>query len=37
MESKNKYVYCRPCDLASQKSIKDFVEQFKKGMQHIPS
>lgn len=30
VESRNKYVYCRPCDLASQKSIRDFVEQFKK-------
>ncbi|XP_050590669.1 retinol dehydrogenase 13-like isoform X4 [Bombus affinis] len=30
IESRNKYVYCRPCDLASQKSIRDFVEQFKK-------
>ncbi|XP_050478961.1 retinol dehydrogenase 13-like isoform X4 [Bombus huntii] len=30
VESRNKYVYCRPCDLASQKSIRDFAEQFKK-------
>ncbi|XP_071868537.1 retinol dehydrogenase 13 [Bombus fervidus] len=30
IESRNKYVYCRPCDLASQKGIRDFVEQFKK-------
>ncbi|KAK9297922.1 hypothetical protein QLX08_008462 [Tetragonisca angustula] len=35
MESKNKYVYCRPCDLASQKSIKDFVEQFKKEHKNL--
>ncbi|KAK1132702.1 hypothetical protein K0M31_014084 [Melipona bicolor] len=35
MESRNKYVYCRPCDLASQKSIKDFVEQFKKEHKNL--
>ncbi|KAL7294673.1 hypothetical protein TKK_0011976 [Trichogramma kaykai] len=29
-ESKNKYVYCRKCDLASQESIRDFVKQFTK-------
>ncbi|CAL7948492.1 unnamed protein product [Xylocopa violacea] len=29
-ESKNKYVYCRKCDLASQESIRAFVDQFKK-------
>ncbi|XP_053985639.1 retinol dehydrogenase 13-like [Hylaeus volcanicus] len=28
--TKNKYVYCRECDLASQESIKKFVDQFKK-------
>lgn len=31
VESKNKYVYCRHCDLASYKSIHQFVNQFKKG------
>ncbi|XP_044746872.1 retinol dehydrogenase 13-like isoform X2 [Coccinella septempunctata] len=30
LETKNKYVYCRKCDLASMDSIKKFVEQFKK-------
>ncbi|XP_026743075.1 retinol dehydrogenase 13-like [Trichoplusia ni] len=29
LESNNKYVYCRPCDLASTKSIRKFVERFK--------
>lgn len=28
LESKNKYVYCRPCDLASIKSIHEFVKRF---------
>lgn len=31
LETKNKYIYCRKCDLASQESIRKFVEQFKKG------
>ena len=35
IESRNKYVYCRPCDLASQKSIRDFVEQFKKEQKKL--
>lgn len=30
LESRNKYIYCRECDLASQKSIRNFVNQFKK-------
>ncbi|XP_076233832.1 retinol dehydrogenase 13 isoform X3 [Calliopsis andreniformis] len=30
LESRNKYVYCRKCDLASQESIRNFVTQFKK-------
>ncbi|XP_012536020.1 retinol dehydrogenase 13 isoform X2 [Monomorium pharaonis] len=30
LETKNKYVYCRKCDLASQDSIRTFVKQFKK-------
>ncbi|XP_075221800.1 retinol dehydrogenase 13-like isoform X2 [Lycorma delicatula] len=29
METKNKYIYCRKCDLASKQSIRDFVEKFK--------
>lgn len=32
IESKNKFVYCRECDLASQASIRDFVKQFKQGI-----
>ncbi|KAJ8670339.1 hypothetical protein QAD02_001598 [Eretmocerus hayati] len=30
VETRNKYVYCRMCDLASQASIREFVELFKK-------
>lgn len=30
LKTKNKYVYCRECDLASQESIRKFVEQFNK-------
>ncbi|XP_014271722.1 retinol dehydrogenase 13 [Halyomorpha halys] len=30
LETNNKYVYCRKCDLSSQESIKKFVETFKK-------
>lgn len=30
LETKNKYVYCRKCDLASQSSIREFVKTFKK-------
>lgn len=30
VETQNKYVYCRHCDLASQKSIHQFVNQFNK-------
>ncbi|XP_015113507.1 retinol dehydrogenase 12 isoform X1 [Diachasma alloeum] len=30
LETRNKYVYCRPCDLASQNSIREFVKIFKK-------
>lgn len=29
MRTKNKYIYCRKCDLASQESIIQFVERFK--------
>jgi hypothetical protein len=31
LRTKNKYVYCRTCDLASQKSIIQFVEKFNSG------
>ncbi|KAG7203066.1 hypothetical protein KM043_010189 [Ampulex compressa] len=30
LDTKNKYVYCRTCDLASQESIRKFVNIFKK-------
>ncbi|XP_045483806.1 retinol dehydrogenase 13-like isoform X2 [Harmonia axyridis] len=30
LETGNKYVYCRKCDLASMESIRKFVKQFKK-------
>ncbi|XP_076749539.1 retinol dehydrogenase 13 [Xylocopa sonorina] len=30
IETQNKYIYCRKCDLASQESIRAFVDQFKK-------
>ncbi|CAG5004405.1 unnamed protein product [Parnassius apollo] len=29
LETGNKYVYCRPCDLASTASVRAFVERFK--------
>ncbi|CAK9807835.1 Retinol dehydrogenase 13 [Anthophora plagiata] len=37
METRNKYVYCRKCNLASQTSIRNFVNEFKKehGKLHI--
>ncbi|XP_034177072.2 retinol dehydrogenase 13 [Osmia lignaria lignaria] len=35
LETKNKYVYCRPCDLASQESIREFVNQFKKEFNNL--
>ncbi|XP_028157569.1 retinol dehydrogenase 13-like [Ostrinia furnacalis] len=34
-ETRNKYVYCRPCDLASTASIRQFVERFKSEEPHI--
>ncbi|XP_073997219.1 retinol dehydrogenase 13-like [Rhodnius prolixus] len=30
LETKNKYVYCRLCDLSSQESIRKFVDEFKR-------
>jgi NAD(P)-dependent dehydrogenase (short-subunit alcohol dehydrogenase family) len=30
-----RYVYCKECDLASQKSIRDFVDAFKKKESRI--
>ncbi|KAL0819365.1 hypothetical protein ABMA28_007488 [Loxostege sticticalis] len=35
METKNKYVYCRPCDLANTTSIREFVERFKSEEPHL--
>ncbi|XP_063921636.1 retinol dehydrogenase 13-like isoform X2 [Zophobas morio] len=35
LESNNKYVYCRECDLASFQSIRNFVEQFKSEQQRL--
>ncbi|XP_065560324.1 retinol dehydrogenase 13-like [Artemia franciscana] len=35
LETKNKSVYCRECDLASQESVKEFVKTFKKEQQHL--
>nr|XP_031831551.1 retinol dehydrogenase 13-like [Nomia melanderi] len=29
LQTQNKYIYCRQCDLASQESIRHFVNQFK--------
>ncbi|XP_033336178.2 retinol dehydrogenase 13 [Megalopta genalis] len=29
LQTQNKYIYCRKCDLASQESIRNFVNQFK--------
>ncbi|KAK0080357.1 hypothetical protein PV326_008228, partial [Microctonus aethiopoides] len=29
LETKNKYIYCRKCDLASQSSIREFAKLFK--------
>ena len=31
LETANKYVYCRKCDLASQDSIRKFAEKFNSG------
>ncbi|XP_021923157.1 retinol dehydrogenase 13-like isoform X2 [Zootermopsis nevadensis] len=35
LQTKNKYVYCRTCDLASQSSIRQFVERFKSEHQRL--
>ncbi|KAH8314469.1 hypothetical protein KR059_009174 [Drosophila kikkawai] len=35
LETKNKYVYCRECDLASQESIRHFVAVFKREQQRL--
>ncbi|KAL4719943.1 hypothetical protein ACJJTC_005770 [Scirpophaga incertulas] len=33
--TRNKYVYCRPCDLASLDSVRQFVERFKSEEPHV--
>ncbi|XP_047537126.1 retinol dehydrogenase 12-like [Vanessa atalanta] len=35
LETNNKFVYCRPCDLASTESIRNFVDRFKKEEPHV--
>nr|CAD7462500.1 unnamed protein product [Timema tahoe] len=35
LETKNKYLYCRECDLASQRSIRNFVKQFGKEQSNL--
>lgn len=35
MDTDNKYVYCRPCDLASLQSIRNFVNYFKKEQNRL--
>ena len=31
LESGNKFIYCRKCDLASQESIRQFASRFNSG------
>ncbi|CAH0550128.1 unnamed protein product [Brassicogethes aeneus] len=35
LDTKNKYVYCRKCDLASLDSIREFVDVFKKEQDRL--
>ncbi|XP_061384413.1 retinol dehydrogenase 12-like [Danaus plexippus] len=35
LDTGNKFVYCRPCDLASTDSIRAFVERFKKEEPYV--
>lgn len=35
LETKNKYVYCRECDLASMDSIRNFVATFKREQEKL--
>lgn len=35
MDTNNKYVYCRPCDLASLESIRNFVRRFKSEQKRL--
>lgn len=31
LETANKYIYCRKCDLASQESVRKFADRFNNG------
>lgn len=35
LNTKNKYVYCRKCDLASLQSIRDFIKTFKSEQKRL--
>lgn len=35
LESKNKYVYCRECDLSSFESVRKFADRFKKERKEL--
>ncbi|XP_033217576.1 retinol dehydrogenase 13-like [Belonocnema kinseyi] len=35
LDTLNKHIYCRKCDLASQKSIRQFAERFKKEFKEL--
>ncbi|XP_051159561.1 retinol dehydrogenase 13-like [Leptopilina boulardi] len=35
LETMNKYIYCRQCDLASQESIRKFVKNFKEEFKEL--
>ncbi|XP_054258076.1 retinol dehydrogenase 13-like isoform X2 [Macrosteles quadrilineatus] len=35
LQTKNKFVYCRSCNLASQESIRTFADRFKKEHQRL--
>ncbi|CAH1163561.1 unnamed protein product [Phaedon cochleariae] len=35
LDTKNKYVYCRKCDLASLESIREFVKKFKSEQKRL--
>lgn len=35
LDTKNKYIYCRQCDLASLQSIRDFVKVFKSEQKRL--
>lgn len=32
LETGNKFIYCRNCDLASQESVRNFVSRFNSGV-----